>query len=424
MTGQTLPLRLAASVCAILLGMTTLHAQTPRDSATGANTLDSLLRVHSHAVSQRGGTFTGPGVEFLLGQLRDAQFVALGERHGIAEIPQFAGWLLDTLARRHGFRFLAAENGPATLEVLRRKGATRRHDSLQAFVRRYPNALEFGGDEDLALYARAGGRLEPLGGGLWFLDQEFGALHLLESLRGRPGVTGERARLLDSLMSTMRVDESKAIDVGRHWMGVASQPTPFARAASQFAAAGDTAGASVLRMLAESARLYDLNRRAGAGEPTGFDANNDREELMKRTFSAFYRRAARTQLPRAIVKLGSAHLNRGQGPFGPFTVGNLLSELAIANGLRSYHVMVLAHNARADSLAPSLWGWAAMRPIALAAPTTSAVLIDLRPLRAYAYAGRLGPLLPDLRRTIYGYDAMLVLGGAHEGREDIMHGRR
>jgi hypothetical protein len=91
----------------------------------------------------------------------------------------------------------------------------------------------------------------------------------------------------------------------------------------------------------------------------------------------------------------------------------MVSEFAITNGMRSLHIAVLAHNEARDSL-PSLWQWPAMNPLAKALSTTSWTLLDLRPFRPFARAGRLGVLAPDLRRLIDTYDFLVSLGGAHD----------
>jgi hypothetical protein len=316
------------------------------------------------------------------------------------------------LGRDFGFTYLAMENGPIATRY-----AHGSRDSLIAFVRAFPNALAMATDEDLELQASAAtvlGGPEPV----WGLDQEFGALHVLRRLQ-QLAPRGS-APLLDSLVSAVAASEGRRFNRGgRHWLALDSRAETFERVRAELeACCGGTAG-PLLAALGESARLYALNRSARGTPPTGFDANNDREELMKRTFVRFYREAERRdrRAPKVLVKMGTAHLGRGQSPFSPFALGNFLGEFATENGARYVNIIALAHNPAADTLAPSLWRWADLRPLAAAAPVDRYTLVDLRPLRAYAHARRLGTLLPDLRRTIFAYDFALLMGGARPATE-------
>ena len=91
--------------------------------------------------------------------------------------------------------------------------------------------------------------------------------------------------------------------------------------------------------LEQSAHVYELYRRATMGQLTGLQSNVDREVLIKAAFMRHYRamQAAGIATPIVMLTMGQAHLGRGQGPFGPFTVGNMISEFAMTNGMRPLH---------------------------------------------------------------------------------------
>jgi hypothetical protein len=230
---------------------------------------------------------------------------------------------------------------------------------------------------------------------------------------------------MDSLYNADRVAESTSLSRGgRHWLAVDANPGMFRRLRDMYGARASREQKDILASLEESARIYELNRMASGGQIVGFTANDDRELFMKRNFARFYREAQKSgePNPKVILKMGQAHLYRGQSPFGPFTVGNLVSDIALANGSSSFHIAVLAHNAPADTLAPSLWKWPDMLPIARVTPTSGITVIDLRPLRRFLYSNKLGKIDPDLRRAIYGYDAMMLIGGARDATE-VLTGR-
>ncbi len=405
-----------AIVAAMLLVMGTARAfaQSSPDTATArraAATLDSLLRANAHPLSITGG-LSGAGAELLFRTARGAQFVAIGERHDIREIPELARLLLDSLIRREGFQHLVTENGSLTLDVAMRTS------SITSFIQRYPAALEFNADEDLALYDAASRRLGRRDA-IWGVDQEFGALQLLSELRSL--TPAARRASLDSLTAVVRIAESKRYNHGgSHWLAVDATPDQFRALRRSLTPVADSRADRILSALEKSASIYEYNRLAGQGQLTGFRANAVREEYMKEQFGVRYRAAVRRgELPKALIKMGSAHLGRGQSPFGPFAFGGFLSELAAANGLGFVNVLVLAHNPPTDSIRPNLWKWPDMRPLAVAAAPEQITLFDLRPLRDYLYAGRLGAAGPDLRRMIYGYDFAVLIGGAHDATESM-----
>jgi hypothetical protein len=336
----------------------------------------------------------------------------------VKEIPLFALALLRLLHARYGFTHLATENGSQALRLATRGDARHARDSIFAFARRYPNAFEFADDQDLELVAVGDSMLRGKGEGVWGLDQEFGALHVLDQLPRAPSAASRA--LLDSLLTVVRAAETRRFNHGgKHWMGTDSRPDLFESLATAYKAAPGSTTAEMLRALELSARVYQNYRFAVAGQPTGYDSNNEREEFMKRNLVRYYRNAVARgeKLPKVMFKMGAAHLGRGQSPFSPYTVGNLVSELATANGQRSFHIMVLPHNSPADSTLPGLWRWSAMLPVAKAASPDQSTLFDMRPLRAYAHARRLGTLGEDLRRTIFAYDAILLIGGARDATE-------
>ena len=51
----------------------------------------------------------------------------------------------------------------------------------------------------------------------------------------------------------------------------------------------------------------------------------------------------------------------------------------------------------------------------MAALTDGWTMFDLRPLRPLADRGQLGDLAPAMERTIYGFDALIVLVGSRPG---------
>lgn len=396
------------------------YGQRP-DSTAAAAIRDSVLRANSHRGTFSSGELKGGAATFLLREAGSSQFVLIGERHDIKEIPEIAGWLLDRLHRESGFNHLATENGAIVTDLAFQGSRASSVDSILAYATRYPNAFEFGSDQDLTLVGRARSTLSTSGKSVWGLDQEFGASNLLDRLRKLPAPPAAR-HAVDSLYALASTAEHLRFDAGGiHWLAEQTSPTTFRDVLRLYGPKPDAEARRILEQLQESSRLYDLNRRGSKGEPVGFTANDDREQLMRRNFVRDYDEAVAhgEKRPRVFVKMGQAHAGRGQSPFGPFSVGDLIYNMATANGTRSFHVAILAHNSKADSTAPSLWQWADMRPLADATPVDGITVIDLRPIRPLLYSRRLDPVGADLRRVIYAFDAIVLVGGAHNATYDL-----
>lgn len=73
------------------------------------------------------------------------------------------------------------------------------------------------------------------------------------------------------------------------------------------------------------------------------DASVRRETFMKELFISHYRAAARGPTkPKFVVAFGQSHLGRGIDRRGVSTLGNFIGELAVAEGVHSFHVLLFA----------------------------------------------------------------------------------
>lgn len=97
-----------------------------------------VLKKNRGAISVQDGKLAGPSAEVLRSALAEAQFVALGEDHGIRQIPEFAAALCAELAP-HGFHHIALEIGPYVAPDLE-KMARSADGAKQAaeFEKKYP----------------------------------------------------------------------------------------------------------------------------------------------------------------------------------------------------------------------------------------------------------------------------------------------
>src|SRR5271168_3890676 len=112
---------------------------TPAQNAEFTET----LKKNRGAISVQDGKLAGPTAEVLRTALADAHFVALGEDHGIRQIPEFAAALCAELAP-HGFHHMGLEIGTYVapdLEKMARSADGAKQ--LADFEKKYPETIAF-----------------------------------------------------------------------------------------------------------------------------------------------------------------------------------------------------------------------------------------------------------------------------------------
>jgi hypothetical protein len=404
-------------------------ARAPQDGAPAA-LVDELAR-HRYPLTLENGSLGGEGARVLSDEARAAAFVLVGEDHGLAEMPRFVDALFRLVAP-HGYRHLAVEAGPVTGRYLTRMASA--PDAERAFAdfnREHPFALPFYSwreeAEMLASAVRAAGPAtrEPI----WALDQEFilsASLHLARLVDIAPNARAravaaeyaERART-----EFARMVEAK--DPGVVFL-VTATADDFKRLGDAYRAPKGSEAARLLDELEVSWEIYQKNFTG-----RGFDSNQQRADLMKRHLMEYYERArtAEKAPPKAVFKFGAYHMKRGRSYINVYDVGNLVSELAAANGSRSFHVLAVAAKGTQNTYLPfvgadadrqkpydavAAFDFMDVKPLVGAAAGGGAwTLVDLRPLRPLAAARKLGALDRGLEETIWGYDAAVVVPAAH-----------
>lgn len=149
------------------------------------------------------------------------------------------------------------------------------------------------------------------------------------------------------------------------------------------------------------------------------DASTRREAVMKELFIGHYRAATEgTTKPKFVVAFGQSHLGRGIDLRGVSTLGNFIAELAVAEGVRSFHVLLFAAGGtyslrgvheidqRKDAPAFALLASLARYP---------AAVFDLRPVRELLH-GLPAPLTPRDASLLYwadAYDAVVCYREVH-----------
>jgi hypothetical protein len=274
---------------------------------------------------------SGSGGDRLKAEVKDAQFVALGEDHGFADPPLLARALAADMRSKEEPVFHVAEIGPFTAEWLKQQLANKpKSDGLRSIAAALKGkglAMPFTSNVEDSLLAAdffdTGGKSR-----LWGIDQEFigSPLILLDRLAARTKHPAIRRQLTD-LSDADRTAFAK-LEFGNAWLGKV-QPEELKIIAN--GVGNDREALSLIEALAESAEIYQLNNRGA------YQASNEyRSALMQRYFLDKYRKAGKA--PRVLLKMGAYHLGRGTTPVGIYDLGSLLPGLAAANGKRSLHI--------------------------------------------------------------------------------------
>ena len=355
---------------------------------------------------------TGPGGERLRGELKDAQFIALGEDHGLAGSPQLAQALAhDAEAIADSPLYHAAEVGPHTVNWISGHLKSGGVNALGAALATQPWAIPFLTNAEDAELAAPFAKADRL----WGIDQEFlGATSiLLDVLSARTKDKAVRKRL-----ANWRDQDRKALAEGNFGgIMLMTTATPEDFAALQRHFADDREARAIVDALVDSAGIYHLNL---AGKH--LQNNEDRALLMREYFLTAYR-SAPEPAPRVLLKMGAGHIGRGTTPTSIYDLGSLLPGLAAANGKKSLHVAYIPMAGSALQISPSPKSFTEISayedtiiaPVLDAAgithdmiPATGHVLIPLTALR-HNLAGKKLQALPEFARfLLLGFDYLVT----------------
>jgi hypothetical protein len=376
---------------------------------------DSLLRAHSHELTIQAGRLEGPGHDLLLEGARGAQFFTIAEEHNLRELNQLTTLLFSELHDQFGFRYLALETGSVIASWL--GDDSRRGDlaAIAALVGRYPVAPTFATDEELELIAAVGAISSAATNPIWGVDQEFGALHILERLAQLAPSEEAQARCEALAEQARPYDEDRTHDT--HYVSQVATPAAYSDLEALFQPTPGSETDLLIQALQRTLRIYHNYFLSTQGQPTAYENGREREESMKLRFMESYNRArvAGDSLPRVLAKLGHWHTLRGFARSNVLTLGNFLSEFAIANGMRDFIVSTY--------VVESPEAWRNTRgPLAAAAGEGQFTVVDLRPLRPYAHQGKIADLSDGYRRLIFRADAALIVRGGQTGSYDIARG--
>jgi hypothetical protein len=400
-------LALAAIVTLIVVPGGGIAASAPHQEAgsppASADRSEAALQSHSYAISTGADGFSGPGVDWIVTSAENAQFVMFGEQHGVDAIPRFVADAYELL-QPAGFDHLALEIGPWIALQL----STLPVDEV---IARYPHSITFDGNGELELLRTAQRLGNPDSGRLfWGIDQMITAIHPLERMVELSSSPGEarmaRGFLLKSLLKTGQyLRQGHYFDLGA--------------LRGAFEPARGTEAELILDAAEVSMRIFTLYRQRRIDESVQL-----RETYMGELLRLQHDDAALpgAPLPRAVFKMGGAHIMEGIGPNGIPTLGDFAQKLAATHGSDALNIGIRAYSAE-------LFGF----PRELI-EGRDGILIDTRALRPMLAADSSGdePSAPlaslaaalseERRADIMGFDAVIFLNTPATAPEDEIRG--
>ena len=321
---------------ALLATILTLGFAGPAAADTAA--LDKL-KANRLAITLDKGALAGPGAAPLLQASRQAQYVLLGEDHGVAEIAQFSSAYFNALAPA-GFTTLVTENGPVAASAL--EGMLKRPDAVAAIARfdaAYPDAIAFytmrQEAEMLAGFALAAGpRFEQ-----WGIDQEFigTAKYLIARMLAQPVNPAARAKL-EALRQMEAVASQKAAATGNpfEYFILSASTEDLTSLRPLLAGPKEQTALGLLNALLATRAIYQKSASKVPGDRAL--SNRLRLTLLKRTLET----RLGMQEQKLLVKVGANHAYKGINPLNNRDIGNFLAERAEGQGHTSLHLIVLA----------------------------------------------------------------------------------
>lgn len=372
------------------------------------------LKANRLAITLDKGTLSGPGAAPLLQASRQAQYVLLGEDHGVAEIAKFSSAYFNALAP-DGFTTLVTENGAVVASAL--EGMLKRANALTAiagFEATYPDSIAFytmrQEAEMLTGFALAAGPHFQH----WGIDQEFigAAKYLIAQMLVQPVNPAARAKL-EALRQQEAVAYQKAVATGNplDYLMLSASNEDLDSMRPLLAGPKEQPALGLLDALLESRAIYlkSASKLPGDRELS----NRMRLTLLKRTLAT--RLGGHEQ--KLVVKVGANHAYKGINPLNNRDIGNFLAERAEGQGLTSLHLIVLAAkgkqlrfagSGKPHQQAPIETGSASFKLLTSAsASDDSWSLFDLRSLRPGLRKLVEGDI--ELFNLINGYDFALII---------------
>jgi len=405
----------------LLLFLAALTAAGQQDKANPAKAFADQIVKSRHAVDVQNSKLTDEGASVLQEAVNGAQFVLLGEDHGISQIPSFASGLFDLLAPQ-GFNTLALEIGSEVASQLAPMVSSA--DGKTQFVRfetQYPFSVAFYDWNEEFDFLQHSAKDAPGGFKLWGVDQELmgsSGLLLQDALKANPGP--ETRQVLEQMVAENTRDYANAAKSGNpgELFMMAVKDADLARLQAAAAKDGGPRAQHLIQTLMTSREIYQKNM-----SHQNYESNRQRAKLMKANFVDYFLPSTQDgKPPKIMFKFGAFHMYRGLNPMHSSELGNLISEFSEAHNFKMVNMLVLgvkgsqlhfAGIGRPPEAAPldlendKDSEYRFLKPFFGAMLPHGFTLYDLRGFRPKFSS--YGDLDKEMERLIFGYDFLVLI---------------
>ncbi|MCB1583618.1 MAG: hypothetical protein KDI92_11180 [Xanthomonadales bacterium] len=373
--------------------------------------LAEAAKTHSYTISFENGKFSGSGWDFLINAGMRSQFFLLGEEHGIAENPKLASALFKALVSS-GYKFFAVETSPQMAEAMEKAAKSGIDGLKQLFKDGQSKVAFFGMREEAQMIVDIAQTLTGAKGYLWGLDYEVLAdRHLISTLESKNKNKLAKLKLKElrkaSNESWSKYHESK----NPGYIFSFSGDPELIRSLRKTWKNADDEAQGIMNTLEKTLNINQLYIQGKA-----WDSNKLRADLIKQNFINYWN--FKEKNTKVFFKMGASHLIRGRSHTEVYDIGNLIPELAILNGNKSFNVMILQGNGSSTAVfdptelkyikgPPKDKYSDGLKVLTEQVSQGSFTLIDLRPLRAIMSWNNTENV--KLNQVIHGYDALLVM---------------
>ncbi|MEJ7862341.1 MAG: hypothetical protein WKF90_11990 [Pyrinomonadaceae bacterium] len=287
----------------------------------------------------------GDGAKFLTDEIKQIQYVLLGEYHGSLRISEFTKAVIPVF-HEAGCRTFGLEIGPSSAEILSEllKDSDQTISNLKTFngnyyvtgkSRKFTPIPFFANVEDAEFLVEARKRKWNLLG----LDQEFsfGYLPLINQMYEnlKPKKKMELKPLYEQVNNSIKTFYEASVKEGKSQYKAISE----SKEVNEFldsAAKENPKNKQIAEAIKFTTEIYYMNDDKIRKY---YDANSGRVNYMKKNLSeGFAKLKFDPKKDKMLLKMGAVHTGRGFSDLSLFEIGNTLSELAAFNGNRSLHI--------------------------------------------------------------------------------------
>ncbi len=353
---------------------------------------DSLIRANTYTFSQ-GPTFSGKGWDQLLEKAKRTNYVLIGEDHFTNEIPMFT----RAFAQQWMPANYICEVDPWMMNIFSSKINSSTNDQLNAWIASNYNGFSFF-------------QKKPEFELMTSLLQQKTRLCGIEQV-GLMSTTILYQYLMDhgapknrNIYQLLR-DSSTAVN-NRTFADLSK---PFFMLNPFFQEKMDKLDRTAMK--SEEKSLVDDMLRSASIYKTG--SHRARIKLMQQNLMALYPTALKGK--KSLFKFGANHTMKGESYLPVYDIGTTAHILAQAENQDSFHVIILP---KSGQQAGFLGGsqdidfkegiYLALQPLFVAASSNEWSVIDLEAVRAAIRKAQHTITDEQLRKTIFGYDALVV----------------